>query len=389
VNAALSTKPFFLFQNNNGFSHTLSKGSYSWVMPTTTDYGMSYLTSFYDAGMPLTNDQTVGASYKGFNDSLAAWGAGRVMGQQCGQTWLHTFSEINGLYNSGKQLPALQLVTWNDYEEGSEIESGISNCLSVSATVSGNTLNWSTTGNASTLNRYVAYISTDGQNLMALANANASTNSLNLCSYPIPNGNYILYVQAVGKPSLSNHISGQVRFTANCGVSSTLTIGATPSAMTMDSAGSGQITVTAAPQSNASTIAIALTCAGLPNTLTCSFAPASITPGTTAVSSILTISSVSTASMDHRASRGGPVLATWLLSSGLFGIVFVGGGLRRRAFPLLGAVALTVMIGCCISCGGKISTPVPSGVTPGSYIVTINGSSQSVQTSTTVTVTVR
>ena len=40
-------------------------------------------------------------------------------------------------YNSGKQLPALQLVTWNDYEEGTEIESGIDNCFSLSASVSG------------------------------------------------------------------------------------------------------------------------------------------------------------------------------------------------------------------------------------------------------------
>src|SRR5580704_11373642 len=32
ANAALSTHPLFLFQNNNGFSHTLSSGSYSWVM---------------------------------------------------------------------------------------------------------------------------------------------------------------------------------------------------------------------------------------------------------------------------------------------------------------------------------------------------------------------
>ena len=43
-------------------------------MPTTTDYGMSYLGSFYNVGMPLKNEETVGASYKGFNDSLASWG---------------------------------------------------------------------------------------------------------------------------------------------------------------------------------------------------------------------------------------------------------------------------------------------------------------------------
>src|SRR5207302_10028918 len=48
VSASLSTQPAFLFQNNSGFRHPLSEGSYSWVMPTTSDYGIGYLTSFYD-----------------------------------------------------------------------------------------------------------------------------------------------------------------------------------------------------------------------------------------------------------------------------------------------------------------------------------------------------
>src|SRR5712671_516141 len=51
ANAALSTHPVFLFQNNSGFSHALSAGSYAWVIPTTTDYGKNYLSSFYNAGM--------------------------------------------------------------------------------------------------------------------------------------------------------------------------------------------------------------------------------------------------------------------------------------------------------------------------------------------------
>src|SRR6202051_4563279 len=190
VNAALSTPPLFLFQNSGGFTHQLSDGSYSWVMPTTNDYGKSYLTSFYDTGMSLTKEQTLGAAYKGFNDSLAAWGSGRIMGQQCGQTWLQTFSEINSLYNSGKQLSALQLVTWNDYEEGTEIESGISNCISISATASGNSLQWTAKGNLSTVDHYAVYISSDGQNLMSLANVNAATSSVNLCGFSIPNGAY-------------------------------------------------------------------------------------------------------------------------------------------------------------------------------------------------------
>jgi hypothetical protein len=79
---------------------------------------------------------TVGASYKGLNASFASWGSHRIMGQQCGNTWIRSFSKFNSMYNSSKQLPVLQLVTWNNYEEGTEIESGIDNCLTVGASLS-------------------------------------------------------------------------------------------------------------------------------------------------------------------------------------------------------------------------------------------------------------
>jgi hypothetical protein len=102
ANASLSTHPVYIFENNNGFTAPLTDGSYAWVMPTTADYGMSYLTSFYDAGISYPNEQTVGAAYKGFNDTLAAWGSNRIMGQRCGQTWLQTFSELNSMYSAGE-----------------------------------------------------------------------------------------------------------------------------------------------------------------------------------------------------------------------------------------------------------------------------------------------
>ena len=193
------TQPVFLFQNNSGFTHELSDGSYSWVMPTTTDYGMSYLKSFYATGIPFRQRRPSAQPTK---DSTTRWHPGaknRIMGQQCGQTWLQTFSEVNSLYNSGKQLSSFQLVTWNDYEEATEIESGINNCFTVSASTSGNSLQWTITGAESTIDHYVAYISTDGQNLMPLGNVNTGLTSVNLCSYSVPNGSYTFYVQAVGQ----------------------------------------------------------------------------------------------------------------------------------------------------------------------------------------------
>ena len=392
VNGALATHPLFLFQNNNGFTHVLSGGSYSWVMPTTSDYGMSYLTSFYDAGMPLTSDQTVGATYKGFNDTLASWGSNRIMGQQCGQTWLQTFSEINGLYNFGKQLAAVQLVTWNDYEEGTEIESGINNCFSLAASTSGNSLRWSIHGDENTVDHYVAYLSTDGKNLMSLAEANPGTSSLNLCSYSVKNGSYSAYVQAVGKPSVTNQMSGAVKFTLNCANEKSnngnLTLGTNPSAVTVSSGGSANMKVTLAPQSGSFDSAVALSCAGLPESLKCSFAPGSVTPGSSGVSSTLTVTSVPVvyAGEGHRRNF---MFASWIFSFGFLGITLMGRQQGRRILSIIGVcVALGMTMGVS-SCGGKSVSPVIASGSAGSFVVAVNGNSGSVQVSTTVVVTVK
>jgi hypothetical protein len=395
ANAALSTEPVFLFQNSNGFSHVLSNGSYSWVMPTTMDYGMSYLTSFYDTGIPLPEAQTVGATYKGFNDSLAAWGSNRVMGQQCGQTWLQTFGEVNSIYNSGKQLPALQLVTWNDYEEGTEIESGINNCLTISAQISGTSLLWTIQGDGSTVDHYVPYISVDGQNLMSLGDVSTGVNSVSLCTFGIPNGSYTLYVQAAGKPSMTNQISGPVKFTSTCSAvttgTATVSLGTNPSSMAISSGGSGNITVTASSQSGAFNNAIALSCSGLPQTLTCSFSPASIVPGSGTASSVLTVSAVTTTAA-NRGERGPTVLTPWLFGFGFFGLTVVGKIRHRQVFVVLGACILAMIVVGGTSCGGggtssaAISSNSPSAA---SYTVTVNGTASSLQLATTVTVNVK
>src|SRR4051812_42403593 len=72
---SISAAPRFLFQDNDGFTHGGSDGSYSWVMPQMSNYGLDYLADFYDTGLGFANEQTMGAIYKGFNDGLAAWGS--------------------------------------------------------------------------------------------------------------------------------------------------------------------------------------------------------------------------------------------------------------------------------------------------------------------------
>ncbi len=208
----------FVFRNAGGFTHANTSGSFGWVNINTSnpnDWGQSYLDNFYSTGLSHPSEHTYGATYKGFNDTLASWGQNRIMNQNCGQTWLSSFSEIGKYYSSpGTQLESLQVVTWNDYEEGSELETGIDNCVSLTAALSGSTISWSASGSESTVNHYVVFISTDGQNLMDLAHVASGTHSLELAGYGFGPGTYTLYIKAVGKPSLKNQMSSAVTYTA-------------------------------------------------------------------------------------------------------------------------------------------------------------------------------
>ena len=214
IQSSIPGNPLFIFQNNGGFSHSASSGSFSWIQINTSnanDWSQAYLDSFYSTALTYPAEFPYLTGYKGFNDSLASWGANRVMNQNCGQTWLNTLHETAKF--TSNSAAGVQLVTWNDYEEGSEIETGIDGCTAVSASVSRSVLSWwLSAGNASMIDHYTIFISTDGQNLMSLGNKPASTASLDLSTLNLGRGTYTLFVKAVGKPSITNHLSGPVKF---------------------------------------------------------------------------------------------------------------------------------------------------------------------------------
>jgi hypothetical protein len=142
ISSSVPGNPIFVFRDPQGFTHSSSGGSFSWVglnLSNSNDMGLSYFDSFYNTSLGYPQALTFGSGNKGFNDSLAAWSPHppRVQSQQCGQTWLDTIAEAGKFFSAGRQLHAVQLVTWNDYEEGSEIETGIDNCGSVNASVGG------------------------------------------------------------------------------------------------------------------------------------------------------------------------------------------------------------------------------------------------------------
>jgi PKD repeat protein len=217
VRAGVAGNPMFIFRNGSGFTKPQTSGAFSWVEPTTVSatnlMAINYLDNYYRTALGFPTEYSSGSGYKGFNDTLALWGTNRIIDQQCGQTWLQTIADAGKYYSSLKQMLGIQLVTWNDYEEGSEIESGIDNCVTVSATVAGTVASWSITGQMNTVDHFTVFASQDGANLMWLADLPTTTGSLDLASFGLNAGNYTIFVKAVGKATLTNKMSAGVQLT--------------------------------------------------------------------------------------------------------------------------------------------------------------------------------
>ncbi len=242
VRAQVRGNPLFVFENAGGFTHAESDGAYAWLTvtpiasyPGSDPFGTAaFLPYFYGQAAMHPTAYRVGSAYKGFDDNLVnGWGGGqRYTGQQCGKTLLDTMKAASAVISGAHPLDAVQVPTWDDYEEGSEIETGIESYAAITASLSGSTLSWSVSPAAdaapdckqaiaqgfsldATIHHYEVYASpaSDGEDLARIgADVPASTKSLDLGGL-LPPGSYLLYVYAVGQPLLHNHLSQGISFT--------------------------------------------------------------------------------------------------------------------------------------------------------------------------------
>jgi hypothetical protein len=226
--------PLIIFENEVGLSHAASSGSYYWLKPAGTDpardqfvqnigpkTNQGTLDYFYEAAAQHKDALVWGSAFKGFNSSKSPWSPDRIMDQQCGQVWLSSIGEANKYYTD-RPLPFLQIATWNDYNEGTEIESGIDNCYTVTARVDNDNLIWnlnstkSEFASLSTVSHVEIYDAKKGHELMLLANVPPAING----TYPLASlsrGKHELYVRMVGKNSILNRISPGVEISKRPG----------------------------------------------------------------------------------------------------------------------------------------------------------------------------
>jgi hypothetical protein len=219
--------PFkFVFQFGAFTTSAYDNGRYGWVQPpiysptqqlwwgSVTSASPTYLETLYGSGLTHPSQLTIGALYKGFDDNAATWSGNRVVAQQCGQVLLKTANEISKYFGgSHPQIPYVQVITWNDYEEGTSVEDGIDNCYTVNASLTGNLLSWALNASdavyasTSTIHHFTVYYADPIGNLyVAAANLPVTSNALDLTSI-VPPGTWNVYVEMVGQPLIINRIS--------------------------------------------------------------------------------------------------------------------------------------------------------------------------------------
>jgi hypothetical protein len=111
-------------------------GFYAWVhpgpkgwSPDGSEWGEQYLETFYQKMKNKFPDKfLVGTVWPGFNDTKASWSLNRHMDRRCGKTFEDTLRVFRRYDDGSHPMPFLLIATWNDYEEGTEIEPGIANC---------------------------------------------------------------------------------------------------------------------------------------------------------------------------------------------------------------------------------------------------------------------
>jgi hypothetical protein len=231
-------EPILLFRNPNGFTHLEANGAFAWMGFSSTDpYGVNYSNYFYDQSLKYPAKLPWGSAWKGFDDSAASWSQNRYVGAQCGRTWLQILATSARDYSTSRQLPFLGIVSWNDYEEGTEIETGIDNCLTLSASISGSILSWTPTfsepsGSEETVSKYVVY-EADGDTLTQFGSFSTAVHSFDLSALNLPAGVHTFYVQAVAKASILNKMSAPVTYDTSSSAAPVLTL--TPTSMTFAS----------------------------------------------------------------------------------------------------------------------------------------------------------
>ena len=155
-----------------------------------------------------------GAMCGNFNGTLTksvGWSMGKYLPSSNGLCVVERAAAISSSIPSN--MTRMQWTTWSDWEEGTQVESGIENNVAVACQFSSpSVLSWSViAGEVRTVDHYEIYASTNGGYAAFLGAVPSGFYQTNLAQAGLAPGAYQLYVDAIGKPCIRDHLSPPVQ----------------------------------------------------------------------------------------------------------------------------------------------------------------------------------
>jgi hypothetical protein len=199
-----------------------------------------------------------------------------------------------------------------------------------------------------------------------------------------------------GTVTISDSVAPGVQTIALNGAGSDFGVTSSPTSTTVKAGVAATYTLTISPLGGTFASPVKVSCSGAPAKATCSLSASSVTPGSSAASVTLTISTTSTSAelIPLLPARNRPNYAVWMQLNGLglFGMLLVGS--KRRAKKTVSLIALALLISATLvmsACAGGtgVAPQTQPGTTPGTYTITVLGSSGALQHSIPLTLTVQ
>ncbi len=199
-----------------------------------------------------------------------------------------------------------------------------------------------------------------------------------------------------GSVAISDSAVGSPQTVGLTGAGSDFSLASSAGSATVKAGATATFTLTVAPAGGTFANAVKLSCSGAPAKTTCSLSSSSVTPGSSSASVTMTINTTAP-SADLAlpgSAKNQPVFAMWIgfYGLGLFALTLTGSKRRTRKALMLIAVAVLggsmLFMSACAG-GTGIGPSNQSGTTPGTYTITVSGSSGALHHSVPVILTVQ